>query len=180
YDIENLYEALIHGANNAGPLTAVGRAGADYYNELGYVPYDVGINENAARTLEYAYNDFTIYQLAKALKKPKKEIELYKKRSLNYKNLFDPEHKLMRGKDSSGAWRTPFSPFDWGGDFTEGNSWHYSWSVFHDMQGLIDLMGGKEAFVNQLDEVFALPPIFGDKYYGGVIHEIREMQIANM
>ncbi|WP_027125100.1 GH92 family glycosyl hydrolase [Gelidibacter mesophilus] len=180
YDIENLYKALINGANNEGPLTAVGRAGAPYYIKLGYVPFDVGINETAARTLEYAYNDFTIYQLAKALKKPKKEIELYKKRSLNYKNLFDPEHKLMRGKDSSGAWRTPFSPFDWGGDFTEGNSWHYSWSVFHDMQGLIDLMGGKEAFVNQLDEVFALPPIFGDKYYGGVIHEIREMQIANM
>lgn len=180
YDIENLYKALINGANNEGPLTAVGRAGAPYYIKLGYVPFDVGINETAARTLEYAYNDFTIYQLAKALKKPEKEIELYKKRSLNYRNLFDPEHKLMRGKDSSGEWRTPFSPFDWGGDFTEGNSWHYSWSVFHDMQGLIDLMGGKEAFINQLDEVFALPPIFGDKYYGGVIHEIREMQIANM
>ena len=86
----------------------------------------------------------------------------------------------MRGKDSKGAWRTPFSPFDWGGDFTEGNSLHYSWSVFHDMQGLIDLMGGNDEFVAQLDTVFSLPPVFGDKYYGGVIHEIREMQIANM
>jgi len=180
YDIENLYQALIHGANNEGPMTAVGRAGAPSYNKLGYVPFDIGINETAARTLEYAYDDFAIYQLAKALKKPKKEIELYKERSLNYKNLYDSEHKLMRGKDSKGVWRTPFSPFDWGGDFTEGNSWHYSWSVFHDMQGLIDLMGGKEAFVSQLDEVFSLPPVFGDKYYGGVIHEIREMQIADM
>src|SRR5690606_6522187 len=65
YEIETPWEALVHGANDGGPLTAVGRAGAPHYNELGYVPYDVGINENAARTLEYAYNDFTIYQLAK-------------------------------------------------------------------------------------------------------------------
>ena len=180
YDIENLYEALIHGANNEGPMTAVGRAGAKFYNELGYVPYDVGIYENAARTLEYAYDDFTIYQLAKALNKPKKELELYKKRSLNYKNLFDPETNLMRGKNEDGEFMAPFNPFKWGDAFTEGNSWHYSWSVFHDMQGLIDLIGGKEKFVNQLDKVFTLPPVFDDSYYGGVIHEIREMQIANM
>tara|TARA_R110002050_G_scaffold286121_2_gene436347 strand:+ start:127997 stop:130291 length:2295 start_codon:yes stop_codon:yes gene_type:complete len=180
YDIENLYEALLHGANNEGPMTAVGRAGAPSYLKLGYVPFDIGLNETAARTLEYAYDDFAIYQLAKALKRPKKEIKRYKERSLNYKKLYDPEYKLMRGKDSKGEWRTPFSPFDWGGDFTEGNSLHYSWSVFHDMQGLIDLMGGNDEFVAQLDTVFSLPPVFGDKYYGGVIHEIREMQIANM
>ncbi len=180
YDIENLYEALIHGANNAGPLTAVGRAGVEYYNDLGYVPYDVGINENAARTLEYAYDDFAIYQLAKALNKPKQEIEKYRKRSLNYKNLFDPETNLMRGKNKDGQFMAPFNPFKWGDAFTEGNSWHYSWSVFHDIQGLIDLMGGKETFVDQLDMVFSLPPIFDDSYYGFVIHEIREMQIADM
>jgi predicted alpha-1,2-mannosidase len=180
YDIENLYEALIHGANNEGPMTAVGRAGVKFYNELGYVPYDVGINENAARTLEYAYDDFTIYQLAKALNKPKKDIELYKKRSLNYKNLFDSDTNLMRGKNKDGEFMVPFNPFKWGDAFTEGNSWHYSWSVFHDMQGLIDLIGGKEKFVKQLDKVFMLPPVFDDSYYGGVIHEIREMQIANM
>lgn len=180
YDIETLYEAVIHGANNAGPLKAVGRAGVEYYNSLGYVPYDVDLNENAARTLEYAYDDFAIYQLAKALKRPKKEIELYKKRSLNYKNLFDPETKLMRGKNKDGKFMAPFSPFKWGDAFTEGNSWHYTWSVFHDIQGLIDLMGGKEAFVSQLDKVFSLPPVYDESYYGGVIHEIREMQIANM
>ena len=180
YDIETLYEALIHGANNAGPLTAVGRAGANYYNKLGYVPYDVGINENAARTLEYAYDDFTIYQLAKALNKPKKEIKLYKKRSLNYKNLFDPETKLMRGKNENGEFMAPFNPFKWGDAFTEGNSWHYTWSVFHDIEGLANLMGGHEAFAAKLDEVFSLPPIFDESYYGFIIHEIREMQVANM
>ena len=180
YDIENLYEAVIHGANNAGPMTAVGRAGVDYYKDLGYVPYDVGINENAARTLEYAYDDFAIYQLAKALNKPKKEIKLYKDRAMNYKNLFDPETNLMRGKNENGEFMTPFNPFKWGDAFTEGNSWHYSWSVFHDMQGLIDLMGGEDEFVAQLDRVFSLPPVFDNSYYGGTIHEIREMQIADM
>tara|TARA_R110002050_G_scaffold173352_1_gene305506 strand:+ start:18782 stop:21076 length:2295 start_codon:yes stop_codon:yes gene_type:complete len=180
YNIQNLYDALINGANNEGPMTAVGRAGAPYYKKLGYVPYDVGINENAARTLEYAYDDFAIYQLAKALKKPKKEIKTYKERSLNYKKLFDPETKLMRGKNQDGEFMKPFNPFKWGDAFTEGNSWHYSWSVFHDIQGLINLMGGESDFIGQLDKVFSLPPIFDDSYYGGVIHEIREMQIANM
>ncbi len=180
YGIDTLYEALIHGANNSGPNTATGRAGVKFYNELGYVPYDIGLNENAARTLEYAYDDFTIYQLAKALNKPKEEIELYRKRSQNYKNLFDPSTGLMRGKNKDGSWQTPFNPFKWGDAFTEGNSWHYSWSVFHDVQGLIDLMGGKQNFVKKLDSVFTLPPVFDDSYYGGVIHEIREMQIANM
>lgn len=180
YDIENLYDALIHGANNAGPMPAVGRAGIDYYKNLGYVPYDVGLNENAARTLEYAYDDFAIYQLAKKLNKPKSEIEKYRKRAMNYKNLFDPETKLMRGKNENGEFMKPFNPFKWGDAFTEGNSWHYSWSVFHDIQGLIDLMGGKEEFISQLDKVFSLPPKFDDSYYGSVIHEIREMQIADM
>lgn len=180
YDIETLYEALIHGANNEGPMQAVGRAGAKYYNELGYVPYDVKINENAARTLEYAYDDYCIYRLGKALGKPASEIELYRKRAMNYKNLFDPTHLLMRGKNKDGQFQSPFNPFKWGDAFTEGNSWHYSWSVFQDVQGLIDLMGGKEKFAGMLDSVFIMPPSFDDSYYGGVIHEIREMQIADM
>lgn len=180
YDIETLYEALKHGANNEGPMTAVGRKGVQYYNELGYVPYDVGINENAARTLEYAYDDFTIYQLAKALKKPKADIELYAKRAQNYRNLFDPSTNLMRGKNKDGNFQSPFNPLKWGDAFTEGNSWHYSWSVFHDVQGLIDLMGGDKVFNHMLDSVFIQKPDFDDSYYGGTIHEIREMQIADM
>ncbi|WP_375436100.1 GH92 family glycosyl hydrolase [uncultured Hymenobacter sp.] len=179
-DMNVLYEALTHGANNAGPMPAVGRAGVEYYNKLGYVPYDVKINENAARTLEYAYDDFTIYQLAKALNRPKKEINLYAKRSQNYRNLFDKQTGLMRGKNQDGKFQTPFSPYKWGDAFTEGNAWHYTWSVFHDVQGLVDLMGGKQKFVATLDTVFTVPPVFDDSYYGSTIHEIREMQIANM
>lgn len=180
YDINTLYEALQHGANNEGPISAVGRKGVNYYNTLGYVPYDVKIDENTARTLEYAYDDFTIFQLAKKLNRPEEELKLYAKHCQNYKNVFDPQTKLMRGKNADGTFQSPFNPFKWGDAFTEGNSWHYSWSVFHDINGLVNLMGGKKAFTGMLDSVFSLPPIFDDTYYGDVIHEIREMQIANM
>ncbi len=180
YDIETLWEALKHGANNEGPIPAVGRDGVKYYNTLGYVPFDVKVSENAAKTLEYAYDDFAIYQLGKALGKPESEIGIYAKRSMNYKNLFDPASGLMRGKNQDGTFQSPFSPFKWGGAFTEGNSWHYTWSVFHDIAGLSKLMGGKDKFVTKLDSVFSMPPVFDESAYGFVIHEIREMQIANM
>ncbi|WP_432711812.1 GH92 family glycosyl hydrolase [Pedobacter sp.] len=180
YDINTLWDAVVHGAANEGPMEAVGRHGVKYYNKLGYVPYNVDINENAAKTLEYAYDDFAIYQLGRALGKPESEIGIYAKRSMNYKNLFDPSSGLMRGKNEDGTFQAPFSPFKWGGAFTEGNSWHYTWSVFHDIDGLSTLMGGKEKFVQKLDSVFTMPPIFDESAYGGVIHEIREMQIANM
>ncbi len=180
YDINTLYEAVLKNSENAGPLSSVGRKGVEYYNKLGYIPYDVKINENTARTLEYAYDDWCIYRLAKELKRPKKEIDLFAKRCQNYRNVFDPETKLMRGRNQDGTFQSPFNPFKWGDAFTEGNSWHYTWSVFHDVQGLIDLMGGKTEFVKMLDSVFVVPPIFDDSYYGQVIHEIREMQIMNM
>lgn len=180
-DLETLYKGLIHGTQNVHPTVhSTGRLGHEYYNKLGYVPYDVKINENAARTLEYAYNDWCIYQLAKEMKRPKKELDMLAKRAMNYKNLFDKESSLMRGKNQDGTFQSPFSPLKWGDAFTEGNSWHYSWSVFHDPQGLIDLMGGKKSFVNMLDSVFAVPPLFDDSYYGFPIHEIREMTVMNM
>ncbi|WP_265132226.1 GH92 family glycosyl hydrolase [Chryseobacterium oranimense] len=180
YDVETLWQAVKHGASHEGPIDAVGRRGVEYYNTLGYVPYDVKINENAARTLEYAYDDFAIYQLGKALGKPASEIDIYKKRAYNYKNMFDPQTGLMRGKNKDGKFQSPFNPFKWGDAFTEGNSWHYTWSVFQDIDGLSKLMGGKKKFEAKLDEVFSLPPVFDDSYYGSVIHEIREMQIMNM
>ena len=181
YDIETLWEAVVHGANNVHPkVKSTGRLGYDYYNKLGYVPYDVKINESAARTLEYAYDDWAIYKLGKALGKPESEIAVFAKHAMNYKNLFDKETKLMRGRNEDGAFQSPFNPLKWGDAFTEGNSWHYTWSVFHDPQGLIDLMGGKSGFNAMMDSVFNVPPLFDDSYYGGVIHEIREMQIMNM
>jgi len=179
-DIDTLWQALVHGANHAGPIQAVGRAGVEDYNRLGYVPYDAGINESAARTLEYAYDDYAIWKLGKALGRPEAEIAPYAQRAMNYRRLFDPETKLMRGKNRDGSFQSPFNPFKWGDAFTEGNSWHYTWSVFHDVAGLMQLMGARQAFVDKLDTVFTLPPTFDESYYKEVIHEIREMQIAGM
>lgn len=178
--IDVLFEAVKKGAMNAGPLTAVGRAGASYYNNLGYVPYNVKIHENVARSLEYAYDDFAIYQLTKSLGKSKEEIDFYKKRAFNYQKLFDSSTGLMRGKNVDGTFQHPFNPFKWGDAFTEGNSWHYSWSVFQDFEGLSQLLGGHRSMELKLDSVFSLPPVFDDSYYGFPIHEIREMQIAGM
>jgi predicted alpha-1,2-mannosidase len=181
YDIETLYEAIIKNTKGYNEeVTSVGRLGAEEYNELGYVPYDVGIRENTARTLEYAYADYCVWKLAEELGKPQEEIDLFKKRARNYVNVFDPEVNLMRGKNENGKFQSPFSPYKWGGAFTEGNSWHYTWSVFQDIEGLKNLMGGNEEFVGMLDSIFVVPPIFDESYYGSVIHEIREMQIAGM
>ena len=180
YDIETLYEAMIKNTMGYGPVHSVGRYGAEYYNELGYIPYDVNIRENTARTLEYAYADYCIWKLGKELGKPEEELELYKKRASNFVNVFDPGRKLMRGRNLDGRFQSPFSPYKWGDAFTEGNSWHYTWSVFHDIDSLVSLMGGEKEFIAKLDSVFEVPPVFDYSYYGIVIHEIREMQIAGM
>ena len=180
-DVDVLFEAILKNATveEGRPVRSVGREGLGYYNKLGYVPYDVGVNENAARSLEYAYADFTIARMAEKLGEHDIADRFYAQ-SLNYRQLFDPETGLMRGKNIDGRFQVPFNPLKWGDAFTEGNSLHYTWSVFHDIQGLIDLMGGKEAFIQQLDAVFEMPPDFDASYYGQTIHEIREMQLVNM
>lgn len=179
-DILTLYEAMQKNSRFAGPLSSVGRLGADYYNEYGYIPYDVGIKENTARTLEYAYADFTLWKLAKQLNRPAAEIDTFARRAMNYRQVFDPEVNFMRGRNKDGSFQSPFRPDKWGDAFTEGCSWHWTWCVFHDIQGLINLMGGANKFVNKLDSVFMAPPTFDDSYYGFPIHEITEMVVMNM
>jgi predicted alpha-1,2-mannosidase len=180
YDINTLFEAIQKNSENEGPMHSVGRYGVTHYNKLGYIPYDVGVNENVARTLEYSFDDFTIWKLAQALNKDKKTIGTFKKRANFYRNVFDPSTNFMRGKNKDGRFQSPFVPEKWGDAFTEGCSWHYTWCVFHDPQGLIDLMGGKDNFIQKLDDVFTAPPTFDFSYYGQQIHEITEMLIANM
>ena len=179
YDVETLWEALKHDANNHMPRTSSGRVAYDQYNELGYVPNNTGVGQNVARTLEYAYNDWTIYTLGKALGKPDSETDIYKKRALNYRNVYNPKHKLMSGRSDKGVFDPEFDPAAWSRDFCEGNSWHWSFCVFHDPQGLIDLMGGKKEFTNMMDSVFIIPGHEGLKSRG-VIHEMREMQVMDM
>ena len=178
---ETLLEAILKNASveEGRPVSSVGREGLDYYNTLGYVPYDVGIRENAARTLEYAYADFCIAKMAESMGRGELA-EKYFRQARNYQNLFDASTNLMRGKNADGSFQEPFNPLKWGDAFTEGNSLHYTWSVFHDVQGLMNLMGGKANFIQQLDTVFEMPPDFDDSYYGRTIHEIREMQIVHM
>lgn len=179
YDIETLWEALKHGANAHLHGTASGRLGYESYNQLGYVANNIGIGQNVARTLEYAYNDWAIYTLGKKLGKPESEIDIYKKHALNYKNVYHPERKLMVGKDNKGVFNPNFDAVDWSGEFCEGNSWHWSFCVFHDPQGLINLMGGKKEFNAMMDSVFVIPGKLGMESRG-MIHEMREMQVMNM
>ena len=179
YDIETLWEALKHGANAHLRGTASGRLGYESYNQLGYVANNIGIGQNVARTLEYAYNDWAIYTLGKKLGKPESEIDIYKKHALNYKNVYHPERKLMVGKDNKGVFNPNFDAVDWSGEFCEGNSWHWSFCVFHDPQGLINLMGGKKEFNAMMDSVFVIPGKLGMESRG-MIHEMREMQVMNM
>jgi len=180
FDIDVAYDGIINSSENEGPLSSVGRKGAFEYNNLGYIPFDSSINENVARTLEYAYNDFSIWKLAVELGRPKSEIELFENRANNYKNVFDSSTNFMRGKLKNGNFQSPFIPDAWGGAFTEGSSWHYTWSVLHDPQGLINLMGGREDFVKKLDDVFTSEPTSDFSYYGFKIHEILEMELLNM
>lgn len=180
-DAEILLEAMLKNATQekGRPVKSVGREGVDYYNELGYVPYNVNINENVARTLEYAYADYCIARMAEKMGKVAIAKQYYEQMG-RYKNVFDPETKWMRGRNKDGKFQTPFNPLKWGDAFTEGNSLHYTWSVFQDINGLISLMGGKEAFAKKIDQVFEMPPLFDDSYYGFTIHEIREMQVMDM
>lgn len=180
-DWQTLYDCIVYGTEHVHPqVSSTGRLGHEYYNTLGYIPYNVGIHESVARTLEYAYNDWCILQLARKLGRPAEELEKWEARSNNWKNVFDPSHNLMRGRNADGSFQEPFSPYKWGGAFTEGNAWHYTWSVFHDVEGLMAAMGGREEFTAMLDSVFVVPPIYDDSYYGYRIHEITEMQVADM
>ncbi len=179
YDIETLWEALKHGANSHLERTASGRVAYEAYNKYGYVPNNIRVGQNVARTLEYAYNDWTIYALGKKLGKPESEIAIYKQRAMNYRNVYNPERKLMAGRDDKGVFNPDFNPAAWSGEFCEGNSWHWSFCVFHDPQGLIDLMGGNDGFNEMMDSVFIIPSKEGLNSRG-VIHEMREMQVMNM
>ncbi len=179
YDIDALWEAVKHGANDHLAGTASGRVAYKQYNKWGYVPNDIRVGQNVARTLEYAYNDWCIYTLGKALGKPDKELAPYRERAMNYRNVYNPQRKLMVGRDKQGRFNPQFEGTDWSEDFCEGNSWHWSFCVFHDPQGLIDLMGGNTEFNHMLDSVFVMPGYLGMQSRD-MIHEMREMQVMNM
>ena len=179
FNPEEALEAYYHEATNESPIgPSSGRQGWKEYFTLGYIAYPE-VREATAKTLEYAYDDFCGYQLAKASGNKYYE-EIFGRQIYNYKNVYDPEVGFMRGRKKNGEWVENFDPFEWGGPFTEGNAWHYLWSVFQDPQGLINLIGGNDNFISKLDEVFTSPNTVHVGTYGGKIHEMTEMQMANM
>jgi predicted alpha-1,2-mannosidase len=106
--------------------------------------------------------------------------QTFEKQIFNYRNVYDPSVGFMRGRQKDGNWVPNFDPIEWGGPFTEGSAWHYLWSVFHDIQGLINLMGGDQKFVTKMDSVFTVPSDFKVGTYRRVIHEMTEMVMINM
>jgi predicted alpha-1,2-mannosidase len=180
FDGEKALAAMIHDANTQSPdnCKAIGRDGAEYYKKLGYVPYP-NFKEATAKTLEFAYNDFCAAVMAKSLGRGA-ESEAFAKSAMNYRNVLDEKIGFVRGRKEDGDWCDNFDPTEWGGPFTEGNSWHWTWSVFHDVPGLVKLLGGDKAFGERLDGVFYTPPDVKVGTYGGMIHEMTEMVSANM
>lgn len=179
FDPEKALKAYAHEAMNKGPRGGSnGRQGWKEYFQLGYVPYPESLG-STSQTLEYAYDDFCGYQLAKMTGNKFYE-QIFARQMYNYRTVFDSISGFMRGKGIDGKWTEPFDPYEWGGPYCEGNAWHYTWSVFHDVQGLINLYGSDEAFIRKMDSVFTISNIIKPGTYGRVIHEMKEMELAGM
>ncbi len=179
FDPKTALDAYFHEATNKGPWgPANGRQGWKEYYQLGYVPYPE-VGEATAKTLEYAYDDFCGYELATQTNNQFYQ-DIFARQMYNYKNVYDSSRGFMRGRSADGSWNRNFDPIEWGGPFTEGNAWHWEWSVFHDVRGLISLLGGDEQFVAKMDSVFTLPNTYKVGTYGGPIHEMTEMVMADL
>ena len=179
FDPEQALKAYFHEITEKGPFGGSnGREAHKEYFELGYIPY-TEVGESTAKTLEYAYDDFCGYQLARKAGN-QYYANIFSRQMFNYRNVWDSGTGYMRGRLKDGRWLPDFNPYEWGGPFTEGNAIQYSWSVFHDVAGLINLMGGEERFVEKLDSIFEGSSDYDVGTYGRVIHEIKEMVEAGM
>ena len=177
FDVAAAYEAIRQDALTEPPSEAVGRAGIGDYIRLGYVPSD-RVSHSVARTTDYAHCDFALGNLARALGHTD-DAKRFTGRALNYRHVFDPATGFLRGRNADGTWRDAFNEFSWSHDYIEGSAWQHTWAVQHDAAGLIQLMGGPDAFVAKLDRMLALPPRFETGDYPGEIHEMTEMAAAD-
>ncbi|MBZ4191353.1 GH92 family glycosyl hydrolase [Niabella beijingensis] len=180
FDPGKALDAYYHEATNKGPWGgSSGREGSAYWFSLGYIPYKE-VSESGAKSLEYAYDDWCAYQLAK-LTGNKFYENVFARQMYNYKNVFDTTVGFVRGRDKNGNWvPKDFDPVEWGDPFTEGNPWQWSWSVFHDINGLIQLMGGADRFNAKLDSLFTAPNTVKYGSYGHEIHEMKEMVLQGL
>ncbi len=203
FDVNFLYEAMRRKAMEEPkppvPVTA-GRSGLEFYMEIGYTPVDK-VTESVPNTLELAYDDWCIAQLAKELGK-KGDYELFMRRANNYRYLWDSKTQFMRPRKYDGSWLEEldgheqeiakegdhsyykyFDPLLVGRrpnrHFTESNAWQYIWSVQHDIQGLIDLFGGKKEFISKLDTFFEMSPDITPPKYVGVVGTIGQYVHGN-
>ncbi len=184
FDAQKAVAAMIHDANNSGPISTIGRDGVKFYQEKGYLPYspvrgETSFREATAKTLEFAYNDYCLAKLANAVGRTA-DAEVFARSAMNWTNVFDANIGFVRERKADGSWVEPFYPNQWGGGFTEGCSWHWTWCVFHDIPGLMQLMGGEKAFGDKLDAVFTTSSDVRTGSYGGMIHEMTEMVAADM
>ncbi|WP_430927234.1 GH92 family glycosyl hydrolase [Polaribacter marinivivus] len=144
YDTEKALQAMIHSATRD-------KLGIESYKNYGFIPVEKE-SESVSKTLEYAYDDWTIAQMAKAMNK-EKVYKIYSERAQYYKNVFDPSSQFMRGRFRN-TWFAPFDPYEVNFNYTEANSWQYSFYVPQDISGFMELLGGKKALENQLDKLF--------------------------
>lgn len=179
FDTTEAYAAVRKSATENDAAGWAGRNHLPEYIEKGYVAADSRKEAATSCTLEYAYDDYCVSRLAKALGH-EEDAALFAKRAKNYRNVWDPGTGFMRGKLADGSWQAPFDPLAWGGAYVEGNAWQWTWSVMQDPHGLMDLLGGPDATAKRLDEMLSMPPSSNVGGYGHVIHEMREVEFSKM
>lgn len=172
FDLNEAVDAMIHDAHNRA-IFGRGREGSDFVDQIGFVPFKV-IPDATSKTLEYAYDDACAALLARAAGR-EKDAAAFLRTAMNYTNVFDSSSGFMRGRNQDGSWAEPFDPVEWGGAFVEGNAWQWTWSVMHDVPGLIRLLGGETNFVKKLDGLFMAGSEVNTGSYHHMIHEMNEM-----
>lgn len=177
FDLGTAVEATMHDAHQGG-FFGMGRGDAKLYDRLGYVPY-TNVFAGTSLTLEFAYDDFCAATLAQAAGRVD-VASAFRKSAMNYTNVYDRSTGFMRGRREDGSWHEPFDPIEWGGPFIEGNGWQWNWSVMQDVPGLIQLMGGDQAFAAKLDGMFDAGTKVKTGTYHFMIHEMNEMVAQNL
>jgi predicted alpha-1,2-mannosidase len=174
FDLQGAYEGLKKHATTPGdPAKGYGRVGLEQYLKLQYVPADRVI-QSVAETVDAAYGDFCIAQVARALGNPE-DYATFMRRSENWRHVYDAEVKFFRGKNEDGSWLTPFHPFTWGSPYVEGSAWQHRWDAPQNLRGLIESIGGQTEAAKALQDMLSTPPIFHVGVYGVEIHEMSEM-----
>jgi len=174
FDVHAAYLGLKkHATVPVPPDKGYGRPAVAEYEKLGFVPSDL-VEGGLAETLDSAYGDFCIAQVARAAGMHE-DAAMFEARAQNWKKSFDPKTGYLRGRNSNDTWVEPFDPHEWGGPYVEGSAWQYRFSVLFEPETLMKMMGGREAFLKNLEELVSQPPTFRVGSYGQEIHEMSEM-----